>query len=248
MCCATITSWPNTKSWSHLVCSHFLTETFALCLKLSGFVEQILNAIADLRWSFWKWTWDFMFLTFKGRQLNASTKTLRQSINRSNHDKHNLAPTQIVAPTWYLWSEEQNNEQIVEMLQQFKSFLPWCFPSVVPRQLHHSFSRQHNLSHRLWGRFCPTGYGTSCVPQVMLFLTQAFSCHYSEQFTSRLNCVWVWTTIFTCSFAEPLQFSTLMSLAGVALAVFILLICICVYAARTEKCCFARECNYCTLT
>lgn len=44
-------------------------------------------------------------------------------------------------------------------------------------------------------------------------------------------------------FSEPIQMSTLVSLAGGALAAFLLLICACIYAIRTEKCCFARKWN-----
>ncbi|XP_057662340.1 kin of IRRE-like protein 2 [Diorhabda carinulata] len=40
---------------------------------------------------------------------------------------------------------------------------------------------------------------------------------------------------------EPLQMSTLVSVAGVLLVAFLLFICGCVYAIRAEKCCFARK-------
>ncbi|XP_044269442.1 irregular chiasm C-roughest protein isoform X2 [Tribolium madens] len=40
---------------------------------------------------------------------------------------------------------------------------------------------------------------------------------------------------------EPLQMSTLVSLTGGLLVTFLLLVCGCVYAVRTEKCCFARK-------
>ncbi|GLV42586.1 uncharacterized protein CBL_03325 [Carabus blaptoides fortunei] len=40
---------------------------------------------------------------------------------------------------------------------------------------------------------------------------------------------------------EPLQMSTLVSIAGGCLAAFLLLVCACVYAIRSEKCCFARK-------
>ncbi|CAH0546798.1 unnamed protein product [Brassicogethes aeneus] len=38
---------------------------------------------------------------------------------------------------------------------------------------------------------------------------------------------------------EPLQMSTLVTVAGVMLVAFLLLICVCIYAIRTEKCCFS---------
>ncbi|KAJ8922191.1 hypothetical protein NQ315_004126 [Exocentrus adspersus] len=41
--------------------------------------------------------------------------------------------------------------------------------------------------------------------------------------------------------SEPLQMSTLVSVAGALLVAFLLLICVCVYAIRAEKCCFARK-------
>ncbi|KAF5289667.1 hypothetical protein FQR65_LT11784 [Abscondita terminalis] len=40
---------------------------------------------------------------------------------------------------------------------------------------------------------------------------------------------------------EPMQLKTLLSLAGGALAAFLLLICACIYAIKTEKCCFSRK-------
>ncbi|XP_071051965.1 kin of IRRE-like protein 2 isoform X3 [Onthophagus taurus] len=40
---------------------------------------------------------------------------------------------------------------------------------------------------------------------------------------------------------EPLEMSTLVSLAGVGLAALLLIVCACIYAVRTEKCCFARK-------
>ncbi|XP_074038362.1 kin of IRRE-like protein 1 isoform X2 [Leptinotarsa decemlineata] len=40
---------------------------------------------------------------------------------------------------------------------------------------------------------------------------------------------------------EPLQMSTLVSVAGALLVIFLLFICVCVYAIRAEKCCFARK-------
>ncbi|XP_049818433.1 irregular chiasm C-roughest protein isoform X2 [Aethina tumida] len=40
---------------------------------------------------------------------------------------------------------------------------------------------------------------------------------------------------------EPLQMSTLVTVAGVMLVAFLLLVCVCIYAIRTEKCCFARK-------
>jgi hypothetical protein len=43
------------------------------------------------------------------------------------------------------------------------------------------------------------------------------------------------------SVPEPLQMSTLVSLTGGLLVTFLLLVCGCVYAVRTEKCCFARK-------
>ncbi|XP_031358426.1 hemicentin-2 [Photinus pyralis] len=40
---------------------------------------------------------------------------------------------------------------------------------------------------------------------------------------------------------EPMQLSTLVTLAGGALAAFLLLVCACIYAIKTEKCCFSRK-------
>ncbi|CAH1179150.1 unnamed protein product [Phaedon cochleariae] len=40
---------------------------------------------------------------------------------------------------------------------------------------------------------------------------------------------------------EPLQMSTLVSVAGALLVAFLLFVCACVYAVRAEKCCFARK-------
>ncbi|XP_060519861.1 irregular chiasm C-roughest protein isoform X2 [Cylas formicarius] len=40
---------------------------------------------------------------------------------------------------------------------------------------------------------------------------------------------------------EPLQMGTLVSVAGALLVVFLILICSCIYAIRTEKCCFSRK-------
>ncbi|KAG5882067.1 hypothetical protein JTB14_023754 [Gonioctena quinquepunctata] len=40
---------------------------------------------------------------------------------------------------------------------------------------------------------------------------------------------------------EPLHMGTVVSVAGALLIIFLLSICVCVYAIRTEKCCFARK-------
>lgn len=44
--------------------------------------------------------------------------------------------------------------------------------------------------------------------------------------------------------SEPLQTSTVVSLAAGLLAVLILLICVCIYSKRAEKCCFASKYNF----
>ncbi|ERL89500.1 hypothetical protein D910_06866 [Dendroctonus ponderosae] len=40
---------------------------------------------------------------------------------------------------------------------------------------------------------------------------------------------------------EPLQISTLASVAGALLVAFLILVCACIYAIRAEKCCFSRK-------
>ncbi|CAH1123497.1 unnamed protein product [Ceutorhynchus assimilis] len=40
---------------------------------------------------------------------------------------------------------------------------------------------------------------------------------------------------------EPLQMSTLVSVAGALLVGFLVLVCICIYAIKAEKCCFSRK-------
>ncbi|KAF7265901.1 hypothetical protein GWI33_020647 [Rhynchophorus ferrugineus] len=40
---------------------------------------------------------------------------------------------------------------------------------------------------------------------------------------------------------EPLQMSTLVSVAGALLVAFLIMICACIYAIRAEKCCFSRK-------
>ncbi|KAG5872976.1 hypothetical protein JTB14_029199 [Gonioctena quinquepunctata] len=43
---------------------------------------------------------------------------------------------------------------------------------------------------------------------------------------------------------EPVHMSTLVSIAGALLIFFLLLICVCVYTIRREKCCFARKADF----